>query len=56
MARILAYMKRPDLPEDERDEVTVLALLEVMRVFGDPLKRPGKVIPWPTSVKKPFQI
>jgi hypothetical protein len=40
-------MKRPDLTEDDRDEVTVLALLELLQQFGDPLKRPAKVIPWP---------
>jgi hypothetical protein len=40
-------MKRPDLTEDDRDEVTVLALLELLQQFGDPLKRPAQVIPWP---------
>ena len=52
MARILTNMYRPDLPEDERDEVTVLALLEVLRLFGDPLRRPAKEIPWPKSIEK----
>jgi hypothetical protein len=44
---------RPDLTEDERDEQTVLQLLELLQRFGDPLKRPAKVIPWPTTKKKP---
>ncbi len=43
----------PDLTEDERDEVTVLALLELLQRFGDPLKRPAKVIPWPKPSPKP---
>ena len=38
---------RPDLTEDERDELTVLALPELLHRFGDPLKRPTKVIRWP---------
>ncbi|MDT7813239.1 MAG: hypothetical protein QOJ42_3155 [Acidobacteriaceae bacterium] len=40
-------MKPPDLTESERDELTVLQLLELLQRFGNPLKRPGKVIPWP---------
>jgi hypothetical protein len=40
-------MKRSDLTEDDRDEEAVLALLELLQKFGDPLKRPAKVIPWP---------
>jgi hypothetical protein len=40
-------MKRSDLTEDDRDEETVLTLLELLQQFGDPLKRPAKVIPWP---------
>jgi hypothetical protein len=40
-------MKRPDLTEDERDELTVLRLRELLRRFGDPLKRPAKVITRP---------
>jgi hypothetical protein len=40
-------MKPPDFTEDERDELTVLQLLELLQRFGDPLKRPAKVIPWP---------
>jgi hypothetical protein len=42
---------RPELTEDERDEKTVLQLLELLQRFGDPLKRPAKVIPWPKSKK-----
>lgn len=38
---------RPDLTEDEMDELNVVALLELLQRFGDPLKRPAKVIPWP---------
>jgi hypothetical protein len=45
-------MKPTDLTEDERDELTVLALLEILRQFGDPLKRPAKVIPWPKTEKR----
>ena len=45
-------MKPPNLDEDERDEQSVLQLLELLQRFGDPLKRPAKVIPWPTSPKK----
>jgi hypothetical protein len=40
-------MKPPDLTEEERDEQTVLQLLELLQLFGDPLKRPAKVILWP---------
>jgi hypothetical protein len=40
-------MKQPDLTEDERDERALCALLELLQLFGDPLKRPAKVIPWP---------
>jgi hypothetical protein len=40
-------MERPDLTEDEMDEQNVRALLELLQRFGDPLKRPVKVIPWP---------
>jgi hypothetical protein len=39
---------RQDLTEDEMDELNVVALLELLQRFGDPLKRPAKVIPWPT--------
>jgi hypothetical protein len=45
-------MERPDFTEDERNEVTVLAMLEILRVFGDPRKRPAKVIPWPKPQAK----
>ena len=45
--------KGPDLTEDERDEVTMLALLEILEQFGNPLKRPAKVIPWPKPSRKP---
>jgi hypothetical protein len=40
-------MEGPDLTEDEMDEQNVRALLELLQRFGDPLKRPAKVIPWP---------
>jgi hypothetical protein len=42
---------RPDLTEDERDERTVLQLLELLQQFGNPLQRPAKVIPWPKTKK-----
>jgi hypothetical protein len=44
---------RPDLTEDERDEQAVRALLQLLQQFGNPLERPAKVIPWPTSGKEP---
>jgi hypothetical protein len=44
---ILGGMNRQDLTEDDRDEVIVLQLLELLQQFGDPLQRPAKVIPWP---------
>ncbi len=40
------------MTEEERDELTVLQLRELMQRFGDPLKRPAKVIPWPRK-KRP---
>jgi hypothetical protein len=46
-------MEPPKLTEDEHDEVTVLALLEILQQFGDPLRRPAKVIPWPKPSPKP---
>lgn len=49
---MLGCMKRPDLTEDAREEVTVLALRELLRQFGDPLKRPSIVILWPNSKRK----
>jgi hypothetical protein len=45
-------MNPPDLTEDERIKVTVRQLLELLRQFGDPLKRPAEVIPWPDK-KRP---
>jgi hypothetical protein len=45
-------MKPPKLTEDERNELTVIALLELLQQFGDPLKQPAKVIPWPESLPK----
>ena len=39
-------MKPSGLTEDERNELIVLQLLELMQRFGNPLKRPAKVIPW----------
>jgi hypothetical protein len=36
VAGIVASMYGRDLSEDERDEETVLTLLELMRQFGDP--------------------
>jgi hypothetical protein len=45
--RGVGRMERPDLTEDEMDEQNVRALLELLQRFGDPLKRPAKVIPWP---------
>jgi hypothetical protein len=45
-------MKPPKLTEDERNELTVIALLELLQQFGDPLKRPAKVISWPESLPK----
>jgi hypothetical protein len=49
----VSTMNDRDLSEAERDEVAVLALLELLQQFGDPLRRPGKVLPWPNSEKKP---
>jgi hypothetical protein len=40
-------MKPPDFTEDERDKLTALQLLELLQRFGNRLKRPAKVIPWP---------
>jgi hypothetical protein len=37
------------LTEDERDEVTVLALRKTLELFGDPVKPTGKLIPWPKT-------
>jgi hypothetical protein len=50
---ILDRMEPPKLTEDDRDELTVLALLEILERFGDPVKRPAKVIPWRKSGKRP---
>jgi hypothetical protein len=46
-------MEPPDLTEDDRIKLTVRQLLEILQQFGDPLKRPAKVIPWPTGKKEP---
>ena len=45
-------MKPPDLTEDERIKVTVRLLLALLQQFGDALKRPAKVIPWPKPQAK----
>jgi hypothetical protein len=45
-------MKPPDITEDERIKVTVRLLLALLQQFGDPLKRPAKVIPWPKPQAK----
>jgi hypothetical protein len=45
-------VKPPGLTEDERIKVTVRQLLELLQQFGNPLKRPAKVIPWPDK-KRP---
>jgi hypothetical protein len=50
---ILGGMKPPALTEDERNELTVLALLEILERFGDPVKRPGKLIPFQNPSPKP---
>ena len=46
-------MKQPNLDEDEKDEQSVRQLVELLQRFGDPLKRPAKVIPWPKRTKEP---
>lgn len=46
-------MKPPNVDGDEKDEQTLLALLEILLRLGDPLKRPAKVIPWPKRIKEP---
>jgi hypothetical protein len=40
-------MEPPDIPEEERYELTVLAMLELLRRLEDPVKPPGKLIPFP---------
>jgi hypothetical protein len=45
-------MKRSDLTEEERDEQTVLQLQKLLQRFGNPLKRPAEVIPWPKPAQK----
>jgi hypothetical protein len=42
-------MKPPDLTEGERDELTVLAMLEILERFGEPVRLLGKLIPWPAK-------
>jgi hypothetical protein len=45
-------MEPPAMTEDERNELTVLALLEILKRFGDPVKPPRKLISWPDK-KRP---
>jgi hypothetical protein len=45
-------MNRSDLTEEERDELTVLQLQKLLQQFGNPLKRPAEVIPWPKPANK----
>jgi hypothetical protein len=45
-------MKRSDFTEEERDELTVLQFQELLQQFGNPLKRPAEVIPWPKPAQK----
>jgi hypothetical protein len=40
------------MTEDEKDELTVLRMLEALQQLGEPMTRPAKVIPWPFK-KKP---
>jgi hypothetical protein len=42
-------MEPPDIPEDEREELTVLAMLELLRRLEDP----GKLIPFPKPQDSP---
>jgi hypothetical protein len=46
-------MKQPNLDEGEKDEQSVHQLVELLQRFGDPLKGPVKVIPWPKRTKEP---
>jgi hypothetical protein len=45
-------MEPPDIPEDERDGLTELAMLELLRRLEDPVKPPGKLIPFPKPQAK----
>ena len=49
MARILAGMDRTGLTEDPQNEIFALVLSKMLELFGDPVKSPGKVLPWPKA-------
>jgi hypothetical protein len=49
-------MKPPGLTEDERIKATVRLLVELLQQFGNPLKRPAKVIPIPNHEAMTVQL
>jgi hypothetical protein len=42
-------MDSTGLTEDQQDELNALVLSKMLELFGDPVKPPGKVLPWPTT-------
>jgi hypothetical protein len=49
MARILARMDRTGYTEDPQSELCALVLSRMLELFGDSVKPPGKVLPWPKT-------
>jgi hypothetical protein len=47
-------MKRQE--EDERDELTILAMLEALQGLEDPVRPPAEVIAWPKAAQKESPI
>jgi hypothetical protein len=49
VARILAHMDRTGVTEDQQNELSALVLSKMLELFRDPVKSPGKVLPWPKT-------
>jgi len=49
MTRILARMDRTGHTEDPQSELITLVLSKMLELVGDPVKPPGKVLPWPKT-------
>jgi hypothetical protein len=45
-------MEPPGIPEDERNGLNVLAILELLQRLEDPVKPPGRLLPFPKPQAK----
>jgi hypothetical protein len=44
---IIGGMTPPDPTEEELDALFALALREILQAVGDPVRRPGELVPFP---------